>query len=44
MSVGASLRYEIAPTLSVRFDYGWALDREQGQDSGRGHVGVVLAF
>ncbi len=44
MSVGAGLRYEIGTNFSVRFDYGWALEREPGQASGRGHLGVVLAF
>lgn len=39
--VGVGLRYALAPYVSARFDYGWALTGTKGS---RPHVGITMAF
>jgi len=39
--VGVGLRYALAPYVSARFDYGWALTGAKGS---RPHVGITIAF
>lgn len=46
-SAGVGFRYSIATNVSVRFDYGWQLLRDSdvpGEDTSRGHVGVVISY
>ncbi|WP_431856961.1 ShlB/FhaC/HecB family hemolysin secretion/activation protein [Azospirillum sp.] len=43
---GVGLRYALAPYLSLRFDYGWALTKAPGEDKRgtRPHIGLTAAF
>lgn len=44
-SVGLGLRYSLAPYVTIRFDYGWALIAAPGTNGGsRPHLGVTIAY
>ncbi len=44
-SVGAGVRYSIAPYFSLRFDYGWQLTSVDGDvEDGRAHVGCTVSY
>lgn len=45
-SMGVGIRYAIAPTLSLRFSYGWQLNDDPliDDDDGRSHLGIVASF
>jgi len=44
-SVGVGARYNLGTHVSLRFDYGWRLERGfVRNDGGRMHIGVIISY